>query len=147
MAGVPIGLSANKTLMDQKFNMLTAETTGALYKAAYNAYKNIQQKAMDAADSSVDDEDLSPVADAQKQALNNKIEQDSKDFASDFCEGFSEMLKEISTQIDAHIKSMIINVLAVTPGPSGTALACGVGPVTGTISANNLTPTGGLTVS
>lgn len=144
---VPSGLEFNKTLMDQKFNSLTAETTGALYKAAYNAYKNLQQKSMDAADSNVEDEELSSLASTQKQTLNNKIEQDSKDFANDFCEGFSEMLKEISTQIDAHIKSMIINVLAVTPGPSGTVLASPVGPVTGTVSANNLSPTGGITIS
>ena len=51
-------LSVNKPLMDNKFSMLTTENTGAVYKAAYNAYYNIAKKALDAASGSVDDPEL-----------------------------------------------------------------------------------------
>ena len=35
---VPIGLAANKQLMDAQFKLLTVPQTGEMYKAAYDAY-------------------------------------------------------------------------------------------------------------
>ena len=143
---VPIGLAANKQLMDAKFDLLTVPQTGAIYKAAYDAYYNVANSAMKMA-GTTGDVDLLPVLNAQKQATEIQLKADANKFAMDFCEGMKEMLDEISKQIDAHCKSMIINIMAPTPGPSGTVLACGVGPVTGTIGANNLSPAGGITVN
>lgn len=143
---VPIGLAANKQLMDAKFDLLTAPQTGAIYKAAYDAYYNVASSALNSAGTTADS-DLLPVLNAQKQATELQLKADANKFAMDFCEGMKEMLDEISKQIDAHCKSMIINIMAPTPGPCGTVLACGVGPVTGTIGANNLSPAGGITVN
>lgn len=142
----PKGLAANKALMDQSFAMLTKPHIGDVYKAAYNAYYNLIKSASDNSDFISTDSDIAPELAAQKTKLESKLKQDADSFATDFCEGISKMLEEIATQIDAHIKSMMITVLAPTPGPSGTVLACGVGPVTGTIGANNLSPTGGITI-
>jgi hypothetical protein len=145
----PIGLAANKTLMDNKFKMLTNPTMkGNMYDCAYQAYKNLCESAMKNSDiGAVSDADISPLANAANAEAKQKIEQDSKKFAEDICKGMDKVLEEISTQIDAHIKAMMITIMAPTPGPSGTVLACGVGPVSGTIGANNLTPTGGITIS
>lgn len=144
---VPIGLAANKQLMDTKFNMLTTPQVGDMYKAAYNAYYNLAKAAFDASDSKVDNADLKPIVEAKKAEMEMQLKSDANSFATDLCDGISKMLEEISNQIDAHIKSMMINVITAAPGPSGTVLACGVGPVSGTIAMNNLSPAGGITVS
>lgn len=145
---VPIGLAANKQLMDAKFKLLTVPQTGEMYKAAYDAYYNLASAALNAANnSSVNDTDLAPVVEAQKQATELQLKADANKFAIDLCDGISKMLEEVSKQIDAHCKSMIINILTPAPGPGGTVLACAVGPVTGTVGANNLSPAGGITVS
>lgn len=136
-------LSVNKPLMDNKFSMLTTENTGAVYKAAYNAYYNIAKKALDAASDSVDDPELAAVLDANKTEQENRIKEDSKKFASDFCEGISEMLTEISNQIDAHVKA-VADGLMITMLPQGisTVVSPGVGPCTGSmIIQNNATAT------
>lgn len=143
----PIGLTANKQLMDASFKQLTTPHVGDMYKAAYDAYYNLAKAAFDEADSNTDDTDLAPTLAENKIKMEQKLKTDADKFATDLCSGLSKCLEEVSKQIDAHIKSMMINIIAPTPGPSGTVLACGVGPVTGTIGANNLTPAGGITIS
>ena len=151
---IPIGLEANKKLMDAKFNLLSQKGSaqvpdagGPIYKAAYHAYYD---KIVDRIEDDPEDPDiLAMLAEKQMLKVNNiqKLQNEAHDFASFFADAMGECLNEISTQIDAHIKSMMINIITAAPGPSGTVLACGVGPVTGTISMNNLSPTGGITVS
>lgn len=143
---VPIGLEANKQLMDAEFDLLTTAQTGAIYKAAYDAYYNVAKSALSRSGTSIDS-DLIATVDTEIQKTELQLREDANKFATDFCNGISTMLDEIAKQIDAHCKSMIINVMTAAPGPSGTVLACGVGPVTGTIAANNLSPTGGITVN
>lgn len=144
----PIGLAANKVIMDQKFGSLTKPQVGEMYNAAYNAYKNLASAALLVSDDSENkDPDLLPMIAKQRAAAKNQIEIDANKFAKDLCDGISTMLNEIATQIDAHCKSMVINIITTTPGPSGTVLTGATGPVTGTIAANNLTPTGGITVN
>ena len=143
----PIGLEANKQLMDNKFRLLTNET-GNMYKAAYDAYYNLASKSINALNvNDVDDSDLAPIVNAKKQEMETQLKADANQFAKDLCSGISEVLNEISMQIDAHCKSMIINIITTTPGASGSVLASPVGPVTGTIAANNLSPAGGITIS
>ena len=82
-----------------------------------------------------------------KQNMITDLQNDAHEFASFFADAMKDCLTEISSQIDAHIKSMMINIITAAPGPSGTVLACAVGPVSGTIAANNLSPAGGITIS
>ena len=148
MAGVPIGLAANKQLMDTQFDLLTAPQVGDMYKAAYDAYYNLASAALKQSTSiSISDSDLAPEAQKLQKQIEVQIKKDSDKFATDLCDGISKMLDEIAKQIDAHCKAMIINIIAPAPGPSGTVLACAVGPVSGTVAANNLSPAGGITVS
>lgn len=142
----PIGLAANKSTMDLKFKELTSPA-GDMYKAAYDAYYNIISDAMNGSDFVSEDTDIAPTLAAKKSEMEAKLKQDATNFATELCGGIEKCLEEISNQIDAHIKSMMITIVAPTPGPCGTVLACGVGPVTGTIGANNLSPTGGITIS
>lgn len=149
----PIGLAANKQLMDNKFNLLVREgsammpnTGGTIYKAAYHAYYDAIKKKMDNS-GSCSDADIAPLVDAQKKEAEIQLQNEAHDFAKLFNDAMKECLQEISDQIDAHIKSMMINIITAAPGPSGTVLASAVGPVSGTISVNNLTPTGGITIS
>ena len=152
----PIGLAANKQLMDMSFNKLVIKGTaqvpdsgGAVYKAAYHAYYD---KLKSQIDSSQDPEDSDILADMAskgllKQDTLRSLQNDAHDFASFFTDAMKECLTEVSNQIDAHIKAMMITIIAQAPGPGGTVLACASGPVTGTIGANNLSPTGGITIS
>lgn len=151
---IPIGLDANKKLMDAKFDLLTVkgtaqvpDTGGTIYKAAYHAYYD--KVAERIADDPTDADLLADLASKQLLKANNiqKLQNEAHDFASLFADAMKECLEEVSNQIDAHIKSMMINIMTATPGPSGTVLACGVGPVTGTVVMNNLSPTGGITIS
>lgn len=142
----PKGLAASKSSMDLKFKQLTSPA-GDMYKAAYDAYYNIISDAMSGSNFVSEDTDIAPQLASKKAEMEAKLKKDATDFATELCGGIEKCLEEIATQIDAHIKSMQITVLAPTPGPSGTVLACGVGPVTGTIGANNLSPTGGITIS
>lgn len=151
---IPIGLEANKKLMDAKFNLLSQKGSaqvpdagGPIYKAAYHAYYD---KIVEKIEDDPDDPDiLADLTSKQLLKINNiqKLQNEAHDFASFFADAMKECLDEVSTQIDAHIKSMMINIITATPGPSGTVLACAVGPVTGTIAMNNLSPTGGITIS
>lgn len=151
---IPIGLEANKKLMDAKFNLLSQKGSaqvpdagGAIYKAAYHAYYD---KIVDRIEDDPEDPDiLALLAEKQMLKANNiqKLQSEAHDFASFFADAMKECLDEISTQIDAHIKSMMINIITATPGPSGTTLVSPVGPVTGTVAMNNLSPTGGITIS
>lgn len=144
---VPIGLAANKQLMDVQFDLLTAPT-GDMYKAAYDAYYNLASAALkQSTDINISDSDLAPEAKKLQKQVEIQIKNDSNKFATDLCDGISKMLDEVAKQIDAHCKAMIINIMTTAPGASGTVLACGVGPVTGTVAANNLSPAGGITVS
>ena len=152
----PIGLAANKQLMDTKFNMLTMKGSalvpdagGSVYKAAYHAYYD---KLYEQIKDLKDPEDADIYADMAskgrlKQNIQLELQNDAHKFASFFADAMKDCLTEISTQIDTHIKSMMINITTAAPGPSGTVLACAVGPVTGTIAANNLSPAGGITIS
>lgn len=151
---VPIGLAANKTLMDTKFGLLcqkgTAmipDTGGAIYKAAYHAYYDKTAEKLE--DDPTDPDVLSDLAKKGllKVNIDQQLKEDAHDFASLFADAMKEILDEVSTQVDAHIKSMMINIITAAPGPSGTVLACGVGPVTGTVAMNNLSPAGGITIS
>ena len=150
----PIGLAANKQLMDTKFGLLAQkgsaqlpDTGGAIYKAAYHAYYDKMAERIE--DDPTDPDILQSLTEQQMLKVNNiqKLQNEAHDFASFFADGMKECLDEISAQIDAHIKSMMINIVTAAPGPSGTVLACGVGPVTGTVAMNNLSPTGGITVA
>jgi hypothetical protein len=151
---IPIGLEANKKLMDAKFDLLSQkgsaqlpDTGGAIYKAAYHAYYDKMAERIE--DDPTDPDILASLAEKQMLKVNNiqKLQGEAHDFASLFADAMKECLDEISTQIDAHIKSMMINVVTAAPGPAGTVLACGVGPVSGTIAMNNLSAAGGITVS
>jgi hypothetical protein len=150
----PIGLAANKQLMDAKFDMLTMKGSaqvpdagGAIYKAAYHAFYDKTAERIE--DDPTDPDILADLTQKQLLKVNNiqKLQGEAHDFASFFADAMKEILDEVSSQIDAHIKAMMINVITATPGPSGTVLACGVGPVTGTVAMNNLTPAGGITIS
>lgn len=151
----PIGLAANKQLMDTKFDMMVLEGTaqvpdagGTIYKAAYHAYYDIAKRQIDeASKADCDDVDLAPMFESERIKAENQLREDSHAFAKLFNDAMKECLSEISNQIDAHIKSMMITVAAPAPGPGGTALVCATGPVTGTIGANNLSPAGGITIS
>ena len=132
-------LSVNKPLMDNKFSMLTAENTGAVYNAAYNAYYNMAKKTLDSASGSVDDPELAAILEANKAEQENRIKEDSKKFALDFCEGISEMLTEISNQIDAHVKA-IADGMIITMLPQGIATVVSpAGPCTGSMIIQNNT--------
>ena len=131
-------LSVNKPLMDTQFSLLTMPQTGAVYKAAYNAYYNLASAAAQEAMGSSDDPDLAPIL-AQAQAeMKAKLVEDANKFATDFCEGISDMLKEISNQIDAHVKA-VANGLIITMMPQGiaTIVAPPAGPCTGTMVIKN----------
>lgn len=152
----PIGLAANKQLMDTKFDMLTKkgsaklpDSGGSVYKAAYHAYYDkLYRQIKDQKDPS--DEDIyADMASKSllKQNMITDLQNDAHEFASFFTDAMKDCLTEISSQIDAHIKSMMINIITATPGPSGTVLACAAGPVSGTIAANNLSTVGGITIS
>lgn len=155
---VPIGLTANKQLMDAKFDLLTMkgsgniglpDTGGAIYKAAYHAYYDKLYEQLSKQSDPSDTDILSDLTTKGllKQNLIQELQKDAHNFASFFADAMKECLSEVSTQIDNHIKSMMINIIAPAPGPSGTVLACAVGPVTGSIAANNLSPVGGITIS
>ena len=147
---IPIGLDANKSLMDMKFSELTIPKTGKMYDAAYQAYFNLANTSLNDSDANQVDSteaDLSLIVETSKAQAKLKIEQDATKFATDFCKGIDEVLKEISKQIDAHVKALQINVNTPTPGPSGTVLTSPLGPCTGTIILSNVTPTGGITTA
>ena len=152
----PIGLAANKQLMDTKFNMLTMKGTavlpdsgGAVYKAAYHAYYDKIYRQLSPQKDPSDTDIYQDLAKKQllKQNLISDLQKDAHEFASFFADAMKECLTEVSSQIDAHIKAMMINIITVTPGTTPTVLACAAGPVTGTISVNNLSPAGGITIS
>jgi hypothetical protein len=152
----PIGLAANKQIMDTKFNKLTMkgsahapDTGGTIYKAAYHAYYDKLYEQL-SKHSDPTDQDIYQNLASQgllKQNFISELQNDAHKFASFFADAMKECLDEVSTQIDTHIKSMMINITTATPGPTPTVLACATGPVTGTISVNNLSPVGGITIS
>jgi hypothetical protein len=153
---IPIGLEANKKLMETQFDMLSMkgtamapDTGGAIYKAAYHAhYDKAYERLMETNDP--DDADIkADLATKGMLKMDNikNLQNESHEFASFFADAMKECLDEIANQIDSHIKSMMINIITTAPGPSGTVLACGVGPVSGTIAMNNMSPTGGITIS
>ena len=132
-------LSVNKPLMDTQFSLLTVPHTGAIYKAAYNAYYNLASAAFDESSKESTDADLAPTLTAAQAKMKSKIVEDANKFASDFCEGMSDMLKEISNQIDAHVKA-VANGLVITMLPQGIATVVSpVGPCTGSMIIQNNT--------
>jgi hypothetical protein len=152
----PIGLAANKQIMDAKFSKLTMkgsapapDTGGTIYKAAYHAYYDKLYKQLNNQSDPTDADiyqDLTSKG-LLKANIISDLQNDAHNFASFFADAMKECLDEISNQIDTHIKSMMINIVTATPGPTPTVLACAAGPVTGTISVNNLSPVGGITIS
>lgn len=132
-------LSVNKPLMDTKFNLLTVPQTGAVYKAAYNAYYNLAKASMDRDDGTVEDSELNAMSSSQKAIADMQMKEDANKFAMDFCEGISEMLKEISAQIDAHVKAIDFMIVEPSPNPTtGTTLANAGGPAAGVIMINTM---------
>lgn len=142
----PVGLTKHKNDMQNAFRSLVESEDGAIYRAAYNAYYNIAIEAFDNGDD-VEDEDLQAIVSAEREKCKVAISESSKKFAEDFCEGMKTCLEVIAEQIDEHIRSMQINVMTATPGPTGTVLATAAGPVTGTIELNNISPTGGISIA
>lgn len=142
---IPIGLSANKSLMDNSFKQLIIDNNGinngVMFDAAYNAYFEINKKYLEEAqDVEIVDADLKPLIDAKLKESEEQLKSDARAFAKTLCGGIEEVLKEISKQIDAHVKALKIEVKAPTPGPSGTTLSSPLGPCAGTIILSNLTP-------
>jgi hypothetical protein len=146
----PIGLSASAQKLKQTLpiDLLGKPTyqTGILYKAAYEAY--LKASGYD---------DVAGII--GKMELHEKpnitqIQNDMKKVAETFAKNFVKNLDPDFTNIlvdtiDSHIKNAIVQLSLVIP--LNGALACGVGPVTGSIAASNLTPagtpTGGITIS
>ena len=146
MPMTPIGLTKHKNDMQNAFRSLVESEDGAIYRAAYNAYYNIAINAFEKSND-VDDPDLQNIVSVEREKCKNAIADTSKKFAEDFCEGMKECLDVIADQIDAHIRSMQINIMTMTPGSTATVLTTAVGPVTGTIEMNNISPTGGITIA
>lgn len=152
----PIGLAANKQIMDAKFKKLTMkgspqypDTGGTIYKAAYHAYYDKLYEQLSNQTDPTDPDVYEQVASSGMLKANivAGLQKDAHNFASLFADAMKECLDEVSTQIDAHIKSMMINIVTPAPNPSnGTVLACSVGPVTGSIAANNISSSGGITI-
>lgn len=153
----PIGLTANKKLMDASFQALSRPGTGStntpdggtIYNTIFKMYFDPKYELLkDTTDP--EDADVKAKMASEGRLKNdniNKLRKESHEFAEAVSNMMKECLDEISKQIDAHIKSMMINIMAPTPGPCGTVLAGATGPVTGTIGANNLTPVGGINIS
>lgn len=153
----PTGLAANKKLMDTSFSALVRKGTGnsnnpdggIVYNTVFDMYFTPKYEVLKDTEDPEDADVKAMMAAEKKLKQDNidKLRKESHEFASAISDMMKECLDEISNQIDAHIKSMIINIMATTPGPSGTVLTGATGPVTGTIGANNLTPTGGISIS
>lgn len=145
-------LAANLPIMKQSLNSLIMENSSVMYDAAYNAYYESAKPDKNAA--KVDD----PSAQAQNEGFQNdmvkqiddKVKEKAKEFANAFCKNLKDggFMDKIADEIDKHVKSLDISIVAPIPNPtSGSVLACGVGPVTGSIAMNTLSPTGGITIS
>lgn len=127
-------LSANKPLMDQKFNALY---DSAFRQAAYNAYYNTHDKPTPVVDFNTDDPDLIKQANDRINTNKKDFEKDLKKDANKFADEFvnqlksAKLLETLSDEIDSHIKAM---KLVITMLPQGIAtLVSPMGPCTGSM--------------
>ena len=58
--------------MDTQFNLLTVPHTGAIYKAAYNAYYNLASAAFEESSKDSSDADLTPTLTAAQAKMKAK---------------------------------------------------------------------------
>lgn len=132
-------LSANKPLMDQKFNALY---DSAFRQAAYNAYYNTHDKMTPLVDFGTDDPALIEQANAKiaknKSDFNDELIIDSNKFADEFVNQLksAKLLETISDEIDKHIKSIMLTITH-TLTPVNSPLATAAGPVTGVLLLSN----------
>lgn len=149
----PIGLSASLTKLKQTVPMdLLGSPTydkGPVYTAAYEAYYEANKPMKVENDPDDTTGNLKSKADSASNDLDKKIKENAELFAKTFCTNLgSDFTDIILDAIDSHIKNAMISVSLIIP--ANGALACGVGPVTGNITAGNLTPagpTGGISIS
>jgi hypothetical protein len=144
-------LATNLPIMKQTLNSLIMENNSVMYDAAYNAFYEASKPDKNAA--KIDD----PSAQQQNDGFQNDmvkqiddmVKEKAKEFANMFCKNLKDggFMDKIADEIDKHVKSLDISITTAVPGPSGSVLACGVGPVSGSIILNTLSPTGGITIS
>jgi hypothetical protein len=134
-------LTVNLPLMKQKLNQLIETPPvkeSVMYKAAYNAYYEVNKSSVDL-DVSVDDTDLIADVITQQKKCEQQLKDNAKKFAEEFCKGLKagDFMGAVADEVDAHIKSMKI---FITMMPQGIAtIVSPVGPCTGSMIIDDTT--------
>jgi hypothetical protein len=134
-------LSVNLPLLKQKLNRLIETppvSESPMYKAAYNAYYEVNKSALNL-EASVTDTDLAADVKKQQKQCEQKLKDNAKKFAEEFCKGLKDgdFMGTIADEVDGHIKSM---KLFITMMPQGIAtIVSPVGPCTGSMIIDDTT--------
>jgi hypothetical protein len=131
-------LSVNLPVLKQNLNALIEippVSESVMYKAAYNAYYNVNKSSLDF-NVDVIDTDLLPDVLKQQQKCEEQLKINAKIFAEELCKELKngKFMDTIAEQITNHIKTAQIDITIPTLPPTITSP---MGPCSGSLIISN----------